>query len=142
ALYANLCYGILTTRLGLPDERLGRSDIGRLGRAGFPPKLTDRDPDATTGGPRDKLRVSRALTDQQEGFALLNQLSFLMGGVTTEIGGQIVFRQIYDLLDASGNVAVPAEEVAATFDVRDIATLDTPRGLESRVTTMSCTYGV
>lgn len=137
---ADVWYEVWTTRLGVPPEKIGRADIGRAGRAGLPPKLADRAPGDTVT--QNKLRVSRTITDQVEGKALSDQLSFIMGGTTVEIGGQIVFRQIFDVLDPVGNLVIPAEEIAATFDVRDIATLDTPRGLEGRVTTMSCTYGV
>jgi hypothetical protein len=139
---ADVWYEVWTVLLGVPAEKIGRSDMGRAGRSGLPPKLADREPDSTAGGPRDKLRVSRTITDQSEGLTLIDELSFHMGGSTVEIGGQIVFRQIYDVLDQFGNLVIPAEEVAATFDVREIATLDTPRGLESRITTIECTYGV
>jgi hypothetical protein len=139
---ADVWYEVWTVLLGVPPEKIGRSDMGRVGRSGLPPKLADREPDATAGGPRDKLRVSRTVKEQAEGKALSDELSVIMGGATVEIGGQIVFRQIYDVLDQFGNLVIPAEEVAATLDVRDIATLDTPRGLESRITTMACTYGV
>lgn len=137
---ADIWYEILTTRLGVPAERIGLSSLGRVGRSGLPPKLADRAPsDVAT---QNKLRVSLTITDQEEAKALIDQLSFIMGGSTLEIGGQIVFRAFYDLLDPNGVVVIPPEEVAATFDVRDLSQLDTPRGLESRVTTMSCTFGV
>lgn len=137
---ADVWYEIATVWAGIPPERIGRADVGRVGRAGLPPKLADRAPGDTAT--QDRLRVSRTITEQVSARDLMDQLSFIMGGATVEIGGQICYRQIYPALDPSGNLVIPPEEVAATFDVRDIATLDTPRGLESRVTTMTCTYGV
>jgi hypothetical protein len=128
------------TRLGVPSERLGLAAVGRSSRAGFPPTLADRAPGDTAT--QDKLRVSLTITEQEETKALIDQLSFIMQGTTLEIGGQIVFRPFYDLLDPTGNVVIQPEEIAATFDVRDYSNLDTPRGLESRITTCSCTYGV
>lgn len=137
---ADVWYEILTTRLGVPSERIGLSSLGRVGRAGLPPKLTDRAPSDTAT--QNKLRVSLTMTDQEEAKAGIDELSFIMGGATLEIEGQIVWRPFYDLLSPTGVVVIPPEEVAVTFDVRDIVQLDTPRGLESRITTMSCTYGV
>lgn len=137
---ADVWWEILTVRLAVPSERIGLASVGRVGRAGLPPTLADRAPGDTAT--QDKLRVSLTLSDQEEGKGAIDQLSFIMQGTTLEIGGQIVFRPFYDLLDPTGNVVIPPEEIAATFDVRDYATLDTPRGVESRVTTMACNYGV
>jgi hypothetical protein len=129
---------LLTLYLGVSIDRIGLADIG--GRGGYPPTVVDRAPgDATT---QAKLKVTRKVTEQVTGDALIDQLSFIMGGVTVEIAGQIVFRQIYPLRDAAGRITVTPDPVAAVFDARDYVGLDTPTGRESRITVLSCDYGV
>jgi hypothetical protein len=131
---------ILTSYAGIPTERIGRADLGRASNAGLPPSVVDRAPgDVTT---QNKLKVTLHVEEAQSADELIDQLSFIMGGATTEIAGQIVFRQIYPLRDANGNIVVPAETAAATFDARNTSNLDTPTGLEQRITQLACDYGV
>lgn len=131
---------ILVVHRNIPNSRLGRSDIGRAGRSGRPPRVTDRAPGDTNT--QAKLRVSARITSQEEADALIDQLSFIMGGATVEIGGQIVFRQIYPLFDASGAMTVAPDPVAAVFDARDYTGLQTPSGREERVSVLACDYGL
>jgi hypothetical protein len=137
---ADVWLEILTNYLAIPLERIGRADLGRVGRSGLPPKISDRAPgDAFT---QNRLKVTLHVEEAQAADELLDQLSFIMGGSTVEIAGQIVFRQIYPLRDASGRIVVDAEAVAAVFDLRNTASHETPVGLEGRVTTMACDWGV
>jgi hypothetical protein len=137
---AVIWWEILTIHLGIPNVLIGRGDLGRAGRAGLPPKVTDRAPgDATT---QAKLKVTFKSTKEEGGDAMIDQLSFLMGGVTTEIGGQVVFRQMYELVDADGTRVSAPESPACVFDPRDYYGLDTPTGVEQRLTTVACNYGV
>jgi hypothetical protein len=137
---ADVWLEILTVYRGIPSTRIGRSDIGGVGRAGLPPRVTERAPgDATT---QAKLRVSVRITDAEEADALIDQLSFIMGGTTVEIGGQIVFRQIYPLYDAAGVMTVAPDPAAVVFDPRDITGLQTPTGREQRISILACDYGV
>jgi hypothetical protein len=137
---AAVWWEILTVHLEVPPERIGRGDLGRAGRAGLPPTVLDRAPgDATT---QAKLLVTLKLTEAEEASALVDQLSFIMGGCTTEIGGQIVYRQVYPLLDARRVAVVQGESPAAIFDARDYRGLSTPTGVEQRLTTIACDYGV
>jgi hypothetical protein len=86
---------------------------------------------------------SRSRTRRERRQELIDQLSFIMGGATVEIGGQIVFRQIYPLRDANGQVVV-----AGRADRRDVRRRATPSGsehadgLEQRITQLACDYGV
>jgi hypothetical protein len=73
---------------------------------------------------------------------LIDQLSFIMGGTTVEIAGQIVFRQIYPLRDAAGRITVAPDPPTVTFDPRDYFGLETPTGREQRISEMACDYGV
>lgn len=137
---ADVWWEILTVHCAIPAERIGRADLGTAQRSGLPPRVTDRAPgDAVT---QTKLTVTLKIGDPEEASGLIDQLSFLMGGCTVEIGGQICFRQIYPLRDASGAIVVPPEPIAATFDVRNMAGLSTPVGLEQRIPSLACDYGV
>lgn len=123
--------------LAIPPERIG---AGWLPRGGKPPRVTDIAPgDAAT---QAKLKVTGRLSEQEAGDEILDQLSAILGGVTLEIDGQIVFVQIFPLVDITGAVTVPLPPPAALFDSRDIGSLATPPGLEKRATIVSCTYGV
>jgi hypothetical protein len=53
-----------------------------------------------------------------------------------------VFRQIYPLRNAAGAITVAPDPVVATFDVRNTIGLQTPTGLEQRITQLACNYGV
>jgi hypothetical protein len=136
---ADVWWEILTVHLAVPSERIGRGDLGRAGRAGLPPTVVDREPDATK---RARLKVTLKLTKAEEAVRLLDQLSFIMGGCTTEIGGQIVYRQIYALYDANRVPVVKPEAPAAVLDQRDYKGLVTPTGVEQRIAVAACTYGV
>lgn len=128
---------ILSNYLGIPPDRLG---AGFLPRMGVPPRVQDRAPgDATT---QSKLKVTFKLKEQEEAGKLLDQLSFIMGGATVEIGGQICFVQIYPLRAADGSVTVPLSPVSGIFDARDITGLQPVVGLESRGSAVTCDYGV
>lgn len=137
---ADVWFEILTVQLNIPVDRIGRADLGRGGRGGYPPSVFDRAPDDTDT--QDKLRVTFATQDQESADKLIDQLSFIMGGATVEVGGQIVFRQIYPLRDVNGQVVVPAEPIAATFDPRNTYSLNTPTALEQRIPQLSCAFGV
>jgi hypothetical protein len=137
---ADIWWEILTVHLLIPPERIGRGDMGRAGRSGLPPKVTDIAPGDTAT--QAKRKVSRRIDDAVDGSALINQLSLIMGGCTIEVAGQIVFRQIYPLRDARGVVTVSPGESVKTFDPRDYSALDTPTGREQRVTVMGANYGV
>ena len=77
---------ILTVHIGVPDDRIGLADVGLNGRAGRPPKVTDRAPgDAAT---QAKLKVTLKLTGEEDADVLIDQLSFIMGGATIEIAGR------------------------------------------------------
>lgn len=134
---AEVWWEVLTDLLEIPSERVG---AGWLPRGGKPPKVTDRAPgDATT---QAKLKVTGRLSEQEAGDTIIEQLDAILGGVTLEIAGQIVFVQLVPLLDATGAVAVPLPSPVAVFDARDIATLSTPPGIEKRATIVSANYGV
>jgi hypothetical protein len=130
---------ILNVQLLIPLERIGRGDLGQVGRSGYPPRVTDRSSDPAI---QALLKVTLQTKEPESADELIDQLSFIMGGVTTEIGGQIVFRQVYPLRDATGQIVVPAEPVAATFDSRNMAGLTTPTGLQQRIAQISCNYGI
>lgn len=137
---ADVWLEILTVHLGVSEDRIGLADVGTAGRAGRPPKVTDRAPgDAPT---QAKCKVTLKLTDAEEGDTLIDQLSFIVGGATVEIAGQIVFRQIYALYDADGRITVAPDAPVKTFDARDYVGLDTPTGREQRITVLACDYGV
>lgn len=134
---ANIWWEILTSHLGEPGERIGS---GFLPRGGKPPKVTDIAPgDAAT---QSKRLVTCRVSEEEGGDELLDQLSFIMGGVTLELDGQIVFVQIYPLRDGAGRVTVPLPSPSFAFDVRDYTNPSTPPGLEKRATIVSAKYGV
>lgn len=134
---ADVWYDILTNYLGIVTDRIGQ---GWLPRGGLPPHVTSRAPaDSAT---QAKLKVTMKLTSQEEAGKLLDQLSFIMGGATVEIGGNLCFVQIYPLRAPDGSVTVPIANVVGIFDARDIYNMSTPPGLESRATVVSCDYGV
>lgn len=137
---ADVWFEILTVHLLIPAERLGRGDLGRVGLSGLPPTVADRAPgDLDT---QAKLKVTLSTKGAESADELIAQLSFIMGGVTVDIGGQIVFRQVYPIRDASGQIVVHPEPAAATFDVRNTADLSTPTGLERRIAQMACDWGI
>lgn len=137
---ADIWWEILTTDLLMPAERIGFGGAGQASRSGLPPKVTDRAPgDATT---QAKLKVTIRLQEEEDGDKVIDQLSFLMGGCTVAIAGQIVFRQIFPLLNAVGDVVVPTAPPTLVLDARDYTGLQTPTGVEGRITTLSCDYGV
>ncbi|HVX39619.1 MAG TPA: hypothetical protein VHB25_08600 [Gemmatimonadaceae bacterium] len=137
---ADVWWEILTVHCAVPPERIGRSDLAGAARSGMPPHVADRAPgDPAT---QAKLTVTLELKDAEDANTLIDQLSFLMGGATVEIAGQICFRQIYPLRDPNGNIVVAPEPIAATFDVRNTSALATPVGLEQRIPSLACDYGV
>ncbi|MDB4882887.1 MAG: hypothetical protein JWL95_1653 [Gemmatimonadetes bacterium] len=138
--FADIWWELLTVYLGIPPDRIGLADVGSSARAGLPPRVTDRAPgDVAT---QAKLKGTFKLNKQESGDALIDQVSFILGGATIEIAGQIVFRQIYPLTDAAGTITVPADPVAAIFDARDYAGLETPTGRERRISLLACQFGV
>lgn len=126
--------------LQIPPERIGFSEGGQNGRSGLPPTIADRAPGDV--GEQAKLRVTLRLTQAELGDALIDELSFIMGGATVEIAGQFVFVQVYPLKNAAGVVTVPCTPVAAVFDPRDCVGLETPTGREQRITVLTCLHGV
>jgi hypothetical protein len=136
---ADIWWEIFTVHCLVPPERIGRGDMGSGGRSGLPPRVTDRAP----GDPESqaKLLVTMQTKEPESAADLINQLSFIMGGATVDIGGQIVYRQIYPVRDPTGLVVIAPEPVAATFDVRNTTNLDTPTGLEQRITQLASNYG-
>lgn len=133
---ADVWDGILSL-LNIPPERIG---AGWLPRGGKPPRVTDIAPgDAAT---QAKRKITVRLSEEEAGDELLDQISTIVGGVTIEKDGQIVFVQIIPLVDIAGNVTVPLPPPAAAFDMRDFSSLSTPPGLERRATIVSCAYGV
>lgn len=135
---ADAWWEVLTVHLAIPPERIG---LGSLPRGGRPPKVTDIAPgDATT---QAKLKVTGRLSEEVEGIAVLDILSAILGGVTIEIDGQIVYVQLYPLVDLSGAVTVPLPAPVAFFDLRDFANPpDTPPGLDKRSTVLTTKFGV
>lgn len=134
---------VFTVLLGLPRERIGRADLGRAKRGGLPPKVTDICPGDATAQARRK--ITRRIGEEVEGWALAQWLSLLMGGVTMEVAGQILFRQIFALRDAAGAVTVapdPLVDPRNIFDPRDYYDPHTPAGLEQRAPLVKCAYGV
>lgn len=137
---ADVWYELLTEKLFVPPERIGFGGAGAASRSGLPPKVTDRAPgDATT---QAKLKVTMRLQEEEDGDELIDQLSFLMGGCTVVIAGQFCFRQLYPLRNAAGDITVPTATPTKTFDPRDYHGLLTPTGVEQRIATLSCNYGV
>lgn len=137
---ADVWWELLTIHLSVSSDLIGRGAVGVTGRAGLPPRVTDRAPgDAVT---QAQLRVTLKTTGAERGDELLDQLSFILGGATIELAGRIVFRQIYPLRDAAGRITVAPDPVAAVFDPRDYADLDTPTGREARITVLDAAYGV
>lgn len=135
---ADAWWEVLTNLLAIPPERIG---IGTLPRGGRPPKVTDIAPgDATT---QAKRKITGRIAEETEGDKILDILSTIMGGVTLDIDGQIVYVQIIPLTDLAGNVTVPLPPPAAVFDARDFsAAPQTPPGIEARATIVSAKYGV
>lgn len=122
--------------LAIPPERIG---IGSLPRGGKPPRVADIAPgDATT---QAKRKITIRLAEEEPGDELLDQISTILGGVTLEIDGQIVYVQIIPLVDLSGAVTIPLPPPSAVFDRRDIVSLQTPPGIEKRATIINCAYG-
>lgn len=134
---ADVWWDILVNQLQNPPERVG---MGHLPRGGLPPKVTDRAPsDVTT---QAKCKVSLSLEDGDDADKLIDQLSFIMGGATIEIAGQICFVQIYPLRDANGFISVPLPAASRVIDPRDYANASFPVGLASRVSAVTCKYGI
>lgn len=131
-------WDLLAVKRGVPTERIGRAGLGP--RSGLPPTVADICPGDATG--QAKRTVTISIAEPEEVGQLVDQLSFLMGGITTEVAGQIVFRQIYSLRNTAGEVTVAAEPLMATFDPRDYSTLTASPGLDARATIVSCAYGV
>lgn len=137
---ADIWWELLTVHRAIPEERIGRAELGRSGRSGLPPRITERAPgDPVT---QAKLKVTVALQKPESADKLIDQISFLLGGATVEVGGQIVFRQIYPIRDITGAIVVPVEPIAAVFDESNTIGLETPTGLEQRITSLACDYGV
>jgi hypothetical protein len=121
----------------VPPERIG---AGWLARGGKPPRVTDIAPgDAAT---QAKLKITVRLSEEESADELLDQISTIVGGVTLEVDGQIVFVQCMPLTDVAGSITVPLPPPAAAFDSRDFGSLSTPPGLEKRTTIVSASYGV
>lgn len=121
----------------IPPERIG---AGWLPRGGKPPRVTDIAPgDAAT---QAKLKITVRVSEEEPADELLDQVSAILGGVTLEIDGQIVFVQIFPLVDINGATTIPLPPPAAVFDSRDFGSLATPPGLEKRATIVTCKYGV
>jgi hypothetical protein len=139
---ADIWWEILTVHLLWPAERIGRGDMGHGARAGLPPRVEDIEPDDDDAQAQRLVTIQFSGGDGESGADLINQLSFLLGGATVDIGGQIVFRQIYPLRNAAGAITVAPDPVVATFDVRNTIGLQTPTGLEQRITQLACNYGV
>jgi hypothetical protein len=138
---ADVWYDILTNLLAIPAERVGgRAGVGRANRSGLPPQLADRAPgDATT---QNKLRVTMAFTQEEEADKAIDQLSFIMGGATLCVAGQIVWVPILTQRRPDGTPMLPQLPSATVFDVRDYAAIDTPTGLDRRATVLTGDYGV
>jgi hypothetical protein len=135
---ADAWWEVLTNLLAIPPERIG---LGSLPRGGRPPKVTDIAPgDVVT---QAKRKITGRLSEETEGIKVLDILSAIMGGVTLEIDGQIVFVQLYPLVDIAGAVTVPLPALAAVFDARDFSSPpQMPPGLEKRTTVLTTKYGV
>lgn len=134
---ADIWFEILTEHAGIPEERIGINLAGRAGRSGLPPTIGDiefTEPDLR--------KVTCKIDKEAEVKELVDQLSFIMGGITTVIAGQICFVQVYPLADSSGVVTVRAQPTNKIFDPRDFYNLSIPPGLEQRSTFCTCTYGV
>lgn len=134
---ADVWWEVLTDLLAIPSERVG---AGWLPRGGKPPKVTDRAPgDATT---QAKLKVTGRLSEQESGDSIIEQLDTILGGVTIEVDGQMIFVQLVPLSDITGAITVPLPSPAAVFDARDFSAISTPPGIEKRATIVSANYGV
>lgn len=134
---ADVWWAILTDKLQIPPERIG---LGHLPRGGKPPTVTDRAPgDAAT---QAKYKISLALDKAEKGIELVDQVSFLLGGATVEIAGQLCFVQIYPLRDGAGNISVPLPASSRTFDPRDYFNQKFPQGLAQQQAAVKCGYGV
>jgi hypothetical protein len=116
--------------------------MGHGARAGLPPRVEDIEPGDDDAQAKRLVTIALSGTDGESGADLINQISFLLGGATVDVGGQIVFRQIYPLRNAAGTITVAPDPVAATFDVRNTIGLATPTGLEQRISQLACNYGV
>jgi hypothetical protein len=134
---ADVWYELLTTYAGVPPERVGH---GSLPRGGRPPHVTDRAPgDVAT---QAKCKVTFAAREDEPVDEMIDQISFICGGATVEIDGQICYVQVYPLYDASGVISVPLPAIAKTFDPRDYSNPSTSPSLESRTTVVTGIYGV
>lgn len=135
---ADVWWDVLANLLAIPPERIGH---GSLPRGGLPPKVTGIAPgDSAT---QAKRKITGSVSEETEGDKIIDIVSAIMGGVTIEVRGQLVFVQLIPLLDASGNVTVPLPTPTAVFDRRDFsAPPQTPLGLEQRTTVVTAKYGV
>jgi hypothetical protein len=134
---ADVWYQLFTTYAGVPPERIGH---GSLPRGGLPPRVTDRAPgDATT---QAKCKITFAAREDEPVDELADQVSFICGGATIEVDGQLCYVQIYPLFDATGVISVPLPPISRTFDPRDVSIPATSPALESRTTVVTGIYGV
>jgi hypothetical protein len=99
---ADIWWELLTVYLQWPAERIGRGDMGHGARAGLPPRVEDIEPGDDDAQAKRLVTLQLKGGDGESGADLINQLSFLLGGATVDIGGQIVFRQIYPLRKRDG----------------------------------------
>lgn len=137
---ADVWWELLTVHVGITPDRLGMAGLGRAKRSGLPPTVLERAPgDAAT---QAKLKVTRQITDASQADQLIDELSFIMQGVTVEIAGQFVFRQVYPMRGPDGQIIIPVDPVARLFLPTDYVNLATPTGLEARASVCSCDYGV
>lgn len=130
-------WDLVVNAAGIPPERVG---LGYLPRGGKPPRVTDRSPgDVAT---QNKCKVTLDLKEEEPADELLDQLSFIMGGVWLEIDGQICYVQIHPLRGLDGTITVPLPPPVGVLDLRDYAGLQCPPGLEERSTFVTAKYGV
>lgn len=137
---ADVWWELITDHLLIPSERIGFGGVGSASRSGIPPRITDRAPGDTAT--QAKLRVSLRIQEAEEADRLIDQISFILGGCTVAIAGQYVFRQIYALRDANDQITVPTAAPTRVLDPRDYNGLQTPTGIEGRITTLACDHGV
>lgn len=139
---ADIWWDVLTLYLLQPAERIGRGDMGHGARAGLPPRVEDIEPGDDDAQAKRLVTIQFGGNDGEAGSDLIDQISFLLGGATVDVGGQIVFRQIYPLRNAAGAITVAPDPVAATFDLRNTVGLETPTGLDQRISQLAANYGV
>lgn len=129
---------LLTTYLGIPNNRIGLAGIGPFN--GYPPTVAQRAPgDATT---QAKLTVTNYFDKQQDASQLVEQISFILGGATVEIAGQICFVTIYPTTSPTAAITVPLPASKITLDPRDYFGLNITTSLQKRICLCSCDYGV